>query len=186
MGFCGCSMPSSGCRWVEREQLAAEPGRWEVCGDGSAERDRPVEARSQPRTGQAELDTVAQRFAIAFPKTDKELGFHFEEAGALLPTQRAVFAAFLDGTDGGCFAGAVHCRLECREPAVVASGGKAPGDGGADCAGCDAVPTDTADAAGEYVAVVGWRSVWCGALRRAGCAVLRCFICRLTVPVDLV
>jgi hypothetical protein len=44
--------------------------------------------------------TLAQRFAIAYPKTDKELGFHLQEAGTLLPTQRAVYAAFLTALTG--------------------------------------------------------------------------------------
>src|SRR6202044_2835481 len=58
-----------------------------------------VIARMKPGVGrtqaQAELDAIAGRFAIARPKEDKGLGFHIEEAGALLPSQRAKFAGFL-------------------------------------------------------------------------------------------
>jgi predicted permease len=44
---------------------------------------------------QAELDAMAKRFAIAYPKEDEGLGFHIEQAGSLLPTQKAMFASFL-------------------------------------------------------------------------------------------
>ena len=44
---------------------------------------------------QAELDAVAKRFAMAHPKEDEGLGFHIEQAGSLLPPQRAAFGAFL-------------------------------------------------------------------------------------------
>jgi predicted permease len=44
---------------------------------------------------QAELDTLAKRFSIAYPKEDEGLGFYIEEAGALLPSQKAAFAIFL-------------------------------------------------------------------------------------------
>ena len=57
-----------------------------------------VIARLKPGVGriqvQAELDAMAQRFALAYPKEDEGLGFHIEEAGALLPSQRAMFAMF--------------------------------------------------------------------------------------------
>jgi predicted permease len=58
-----------------------------------------VVARLKPgvsrRQAQAELDAVATRFAIAYPKEDKGLGFYQNDAGALLPSQRAMFARFL-------------------------------------------------------------------------------------------
>jgi predicted permease len=44
---------------------------------------------------QAELDAVAKRFAMAYAKEDEGLGFHIEQAGSLLPTQKAMFGAFL-------------------------------------------------------------------------------------------
>ena len=53
---------------------------------------KPGASRTQAQT---ELDAVAQRFALAYPKTDKELGFHTEEAGALLPSQRSALEVFL-------------------------------------------------------------------------------------------
>ncbi len=58
-----------------------------------------VIARLKPGTdrtqAQAELDAVAKRFAMAHPKEDEGLGFHIEQAGSLLPSQRAMFGAFL-------------------------------------------------------------------------------------------
>jgi predicted permease len=44
---------------------------------------------------QAELDAVAKRLAMAYPKEDEGLGFHIEPAGNLLPSQRVMFGAFL-------------------------------------------------------------------------------------------
>jgi predicted permease len=58
-----------------------------------------VIARLRPGTdraqAQAELDAVAKRFALAYPKEDKGLGFHIEPAGSLLPPQKAMFGSFL-------------------------------------------------------------------------------------------
>ena len=45
----------------------------------------------------AELDAMAKRFAIAYPKEDEGLGFHTELSGGLLPSQRTAFALFLTG-----------------------------------------------------------------------------------------
>jgi predicted permease len=44
---------------------------------------------------QAELDAVAKRLAAVDSKEDEGLGFHMEQAGSLLPSQRAMFGAFL-------------------------------------------------------------------------------------------
>ncbi|MGC2399040.1 MAG: ABC transporter permease [Acidobacteriaceae bacterium] len=44
---------------------------------------------------QAELDAVAKRFAATYPKEDEGLGFYIQQAGDLLPPQRAAFGAFL-------------------------------------------------------------------------------------------
>jgi len=44
---------------------------------------------------QAELDAVAKRLAMAYPKEDEGLGFHMEPGGNLLPPQRVMFGAFL-------------------------------------------------------------------------------------------
>jgi predicted permease len=100
-GFRGINRLIDGEFWVplgEREQLAAEQTR-----DGERRDIRfgrlCVTARLKPgvslEQAEAELNTLAQRFAIAYPTTEKGLGFHVQEAGTLLPTQRAVFAAFL-------------------------------------------------------------------------------------------
>jgi predicted permease len=43
----------------------------------------------------AELSTLAQRFAAAYPETDKGDGFRFEQAGSLPPRERAGVIAFL-------------------------------------------------------------------------------------------
>jgi predicted permease len=91
-GFRGIDRLIDGEFWVpfgEREQLAAEQMGDRLC----------VTARLKPgvslEQAEAELNTLAQRFAIAYPTTDKGLGFHLQEAGTLLPTQRAMFAVFL-------------------------------------------------------------------------------------------
>jgi predicted permease len=58
-----------------------------------------VIARLQPgvtrKQAQTELDVLANRFAAAYPKEEHGLGFHVEQAGDLLPSQRAMFARFL-------------------------------------------------------------------------------------------
>ncbi|HTF64670.1 MAG TPA: ABC transporter permease [Edaphobacter sp.] len=58
-----------------------------------------VIARLKPGVGrkeaQVELDTMAKRFAAASPKENEGLGFHMEKAGALLSSQKAMFAVFL-------------------------------------------------------------------------------------------
>jgi putative ABC transport system permease protein len=43
----------------------------------------------------AELRALAQRFAGAYPETDKGGGFRFEQAGSLSPSERGVVIAFL-------------------------------------------------------------------------------------------
>lgn len=43
----------------------------------------------------AELSTLAQRFAAAYPKTDKGGGFRFEQAGSLPPRERSTVLMFL-------------------------------------------------------------------------------------------
>jgi predicted permease len=42
-----------------------------------------------------ELNTIAQRFAITYPKTDKGIGFRFEQAGSLPPRQAGSILMFL-------------------------------------------------------------------------------------------
>ena len=58
-----------------------------------------VVARLRPgitRTGAAsELDTLAHRFATAYPKTDKDNTFVFEQAGSLPPRERNAVLTFL-------------------------------------------------------------------------------------------
>ena len=43
----------------------------------------------------AELDTLAKRFALAYPKTDKDRSFLFEQAGSLPPRERTAVLTFL-------------------------------------------------------------------------------------------
>lgn len=43
----------------------------------------------------AELSTIAQRFAITYPKTDKGIGFRFEQAGSLPPRDAGSILMFL-------------------------------------------------------------------------------------------
>ena len=43
----------------------------------------------------AELDTLAKRFALAYPKTDKDNSFVFEQAGSLPPRERTAALTFL-------------------------------------------------------------------------------------------
>jgi hypothetical protein len=43
----------------------------------------------------SELDTMAHRFAAAYPKTDKDNAFRFEEAGSLPPRERNAVLTFL-------------------------------------------------------------------------------------------
>jgi predicted permease len=43
----------------------------------------------------AELDTLAKRFALAYPKTDKDNSFVFEQAGSLPPRDRTTALTFL-------------------------------------------------------------------------------------------
>jgi predicted permease len=102
--FRGMNRLIEGEFWVpqgEREQLAADVV------NGMDPRDlrllavigrlKPGVSRMQ---AQAELDALAGRFASAYPKTDKGLGFHVEEAGALLPSQKATIAEFLTALTG--------------------------------------------------------------------------------------
>jgi predicted permease len=98
-GFRGINKLFDSRFWVpdgERKQLAGEAlddlenrlgGRLDVIA-----RLKPGADRAQ---AQAELDAVAKRFALAYPKEDEGLGFHIEQAGSLLPTQKAMFGAFL-------------------------------------------------------------------------------------------
>jgi predicted permease len=85
--------------WVpqgEREQLAADKVNnvdpHQVILLDVVARLKPGVSRTQ---AQAELDAMARQFAIAYPKEDEGLGFHIEQAGAMLPSARAHFATFL-------------------------------------------------------------------------------------------
>ncbi|MFZ0962576.1 MAG: ABC transporter permease [Terriglobia bacterium] len=53
---------------------------------------RPGAARTQAA---AELSTLAQRFAVAYPGTDKGGGFRFEQAGSLPPKEKSAVLMFL-------------------------------------------------------------------------------------------
>ena len=53
---------------------------------------RPGVTRTQAA---AELDTLAKRFALAYPKTDKDNSFVFEQAGSLPPRERTAALTFL-------------------------------------------------------------------------------------------
>ena len=53
---------------------------------------RPGTTRTQTT---AELDTLAKRFALANPKTDKDNSFVFEQAGSLPPRERTAVLTFL-------------------------------------------------------------------------------------------
>ncbi len=98
-GFRGINKLFDSRFWVpdgERKQLSGDAlndletrlgGRLDVIA-----RLKPGADRTQV---QAELDAVAKRFAMAYPKEDEGLGFHIEQAGSLLPTQEAMFGAFL-------------------------------------------------------------------------------------------
>jgi predicted permease len=98
-GFRGINKLFDSRFWVpdgERKQLSGEAlndlegrlgGRLDVIA-----RLKPGVNRMQ---AQAELDAVAKQFALAYPKEDEGLGFHIEPAGSLLPSQRAMFGAFL-------------------------------------------------------------------------------------------
>jgi len=98
-GFHGINRLFNSEFWVphgEGEHLAGDAMKGMDTTDSSQlaviARLKPGASRTQAQT---ELDAVAQRFALAYPKTDKELGFHTEEAGALLPSQRSVLEVFL-------------------------------------------------------------------------------------------
>jgi len=58
-----------------------------------------VAARLKPNVTRAdassELNLLAQRFAQAYPATDKDLGFRFEEAGSIPPRDRSDILLFL-------------------------------------------------------------------------------------------
>jgi ABC-type antimicrobial peptide transport system permease subunit len=58
-----------------------------------------VVARMKPgvtrNVARAELSTLAQRFALNYPKTDKGSGFVFEQAGSLPPRERSAVLIFL-------------------------------------------------------------------------------------------
>ncbi len=58
-----------------------------------------VVARMQPgvsrRQASAELDTLAKRFALAYPKSDKDNSFVFEQAGSLPPREKTAVLTFL-------------------------------------------------------------------------------------------
>ena len=53
---------------------------------------RPGIARTQAAS---ELDTLAHRFAVGYPKTDKDNAFIFEQAGSLPPRERTAVLTFL-------------------------------------------------------------------------------------------
>ena len=98
-GFRGINKLFDSRFWVpegEREQLTGDAMNVLESRMGGG---LDVIARLKPgadRTqAQAELDAVAKRFAIAYPKEDEGLGFHIEQAGSLLPSQKAMFGAFL-------------------------------------------------------------------------------------------
>jgi predicted permease len=85
--------------WVpqgEREQLAADKVNGVDLHNlllvDIVARLKPGMSRTQ---AQVELDTMARRFATAYPKDDEGLGFHTEQAGMMLPSARAHFATFL-------------------------------------------------------------------------------------------
>jgi predicted permease len=98
-GFRGINKLFDSRFWIpdgERKQLSGEAlddlenrlgGQLDVIA-----RLKPGADRAQ---AQAELDAVAKRFALAYPKEDEGLGFHIEQAGSLLPPQKAMFGAFL-------------------------------------------------------------------------------------------
>ena len=93
----GSSTPSSGCRRMsEGNCRAARWTKWKMQPPGGQ---LDVIARLQPgvsrKQAQTELDVLANRFAAAYPKEEHGLGFHVEQAGDLLPSQRAMFARFL-------------------------------------------------------------------------------------------
>ena len=48
-----------------------------------------------PKQAASELDTLAHRFAVGYPKTDKDNGFIFEQAGSLPPRERTAVLTFL-------------------------------------------------------------------------------------------
>jgi predicted permease len=89
--------------WVpmgEREQLAGESlDAMEARQTGSSGGWLDVIARLKPGVSRsqatAELNAMAGRLAIAHPKEDEGLGFHTEQSGGLLPSQRDHFAIFL-------------------------------------------------------------------------------------------
>jgi predicted permease len=98
-GFRGSNRLLAAEFWVpagEREQLAgAQLNDLDARAGGQLSviaRRKPEVSRAEAR---AELDAIAKRFAAAHPKEDDGLGFHVEDAGALLPSQKAVFAVFL-------------------------------------------------------------------------------------------
>jgi predicted permease len=98
-GFRGINRLFAADFWVPegmREQLAGtQLSEFEARTGGQLS----VIARLKPggirREAQVELDTIAKRFAAAYPKENEGLGFHMEKAGDLLPSQRAMFAVFL-------------------------------------------------------------------------------------------
>jgi len=53
---------------------------------------RPGISRKQATS---ELDTLSQRFAVAYPKTDRDNAFIFEQAGSLPPRERTAVLTFL-------------------------------------------------------------------------------------------
>ena len=121
-GFRGINKLFDSGFWVpdgERKQLSGEAlddlenrlgGQLDVIA-----RLKPGADRTQ---AQAELDVVAKRFAVAYPKEDEGLGFHIEQAGSLLPTQTAMFGAFLTALSVVTFLVLCIACVERREPAV--------------------------------------------------------------------
>ena len=119
---------------------------------------RPGVTRTQAA---AELNTLARRFALSYPKTDKDKTFVFVQAGSLPPRRAKRGADLLDSALCGGAAGAGHCRRQCSQPAVCAGIGPSARDGRAPGVGSHPRPVATADAGRECLAGIGRGSVGC-------------------------
>jgi len=98
-GFRGINKLFDSRFWVpegERKQLSGDAmNDLESRSGGGLDVIARLKPGTDRRQAQAELDAVAKRFAMAYPKEDEGLAFHIEQAGSLLPTQKAMFGAFL-------------------------------------------------------------------------------------------
>jgi predicted permease len=98
-GFHGINRLLDAEFWVpngEREQLAGpQLNDLDARARGQLNVIARLKAGVSRAQAQVELDAEAKRFAAAYPKEDNGLGFHVEEAGALLPSQRANFGTLL-------------------------------------------------------------------------------------------